>query len=290
MRRITWSVLWRALPVLLSLALYACSVSAQNPFFTGSAPSVISGSGNTLTVVLVVTNSGGIAASSVNVTGIQLSGNAATSPATYPITVGDIAAASTFPINATFNGGKFTAGTKNLLAVRGTYSYGGSTQGFTVNRYVTIPAAQSAISGGVQVPIPAGFQADIGTLSLAGPLSLNNFATHYPEGGVVPAGGAVVDITSLPVPADSLSDFIATELAGANIASTKAITVGGSPATEVTYSDSYTAMLTIKEVGVYVVRGNTLHKIYLSYQAGDPNETTFLADFQHILNSLQFKS
>jgi hypothetical protein len=176
------------------------------------------------------------------------------------------------------------------LAVRGTYSLDGSTLGFAVNRYITIPSTQSAISGGVQVNIPPGFQVDMGTLSLQGPISLNNFASHYSEGGIVPAGGAVIDVTSISLPSGSLSDFIANELAGATVASITTITVAGSSATQVVYSDSYSNLLTLNEIAVYVPHGKLLYKIYLSYRAGDPSQSVFLTSFQQILASFQFMS
>ena len=140
--------------------------------------------------------------------------------------------------------------------------------------------------GVIAASAPPGFQVNADLLAASGPVSVNNFANQYQHGGLVPPGGADMDITSIPVPPPPLSNFIAYELQGATITSTSAITVSGISCTEEFYTESYGT--TYSNIAVYCPATTMLYKAYLSYHAGDPSESRFLTAFQTFLNSVQF--
>lgn len=137
----------RVCGLVVLMALAETRVSAQAPFFTTSTPGVVSGAGGTLGVTLPVSNSGTVRASSVKITSIQLSTAPLIAPTTFPFSPGDIPAGSTFLILASFNGNLLTVGAHYLFSVRGTYSFGNSIFGFTVNRFVTIPGPPRFLLG-----------------------------------------------------------------------------------------------------------------------------------------------
>ena len=141
--------------------------------------------------------------------------------------------------------------------------------------------------GVIFVP-PAGYAINSRVAALGGPVSLNNFGSAAQEGGVLPPGGSEIDITSVPLPSIPLQIFIARELQGATISATKQITVSGDSCTEKSYSEVFTPTLTYGNVSVYCPHGELLYKLYLSYRAGDPLESQFLASFQNILDTIHF--
>src|SRR5262245_21142215 len=137
--------------------------------------------------------------------------------------------------------------------------------------------------------VPPEFQADLLTFGLGGPISLNNFHGRYVNGGIIPFGGAAIDITHVPQPALALNDFIAEALSGSTITATAAAVVAGSPGTAVSYETAYgPTPLTIKNIAVFVPRNGVLYKLYLSYNAGDALENRFIAAFERVLSSFQF--
>lgn len=146
---------------------------------------------------------------------------------------------------------------------------------------VTVIAAN-----GVSFVVPPLFAPNASVISLGGPIALNTFNNAYQQGGIIPPGGADIDITSVPLPG-SLQSYIADELTGSIITGTNAIVVAGSSSTEVFYTDSFGG-LTYKNVAVFVPRSALLYKLYLSYHAGDTSESQFLASFEQILNTIQF--
>jgi hypothetical protein len=281
----------RPCTLILLILLLSISVAAQTPFFAAGTPSAASGTGNALSVTLPISNAGTATASSVMITSMQFSTATLISPSTLPVSIGNMPSAASFQVNASFNATGLAPGTKYLLTIRGTYVVGDSTLGFTVNRYVIVPALQGVISGGVQVTIPSGFQLDFQVLTLQGPITLNNFASEYDHGGLLPSGGADVYITSINLPTGSLNGFITRELRGATITSTGTISIAGASGIEVFFTDPFGIdTQTYKEIGVYVPHGNKLYKVYLHYYAGDPSEPIFLMNFQQVLNSMRFTS
>src|SRR6266851_4624494 len=146
----------------------------------------------------------------------------------------------------------------------------------------TLKVSLNVVQRGMILTVPSTFQIDSQALSLGGPVSLTNFAGQYQEGGIVPPGGAEIDIPNIPFPTMPLSVFIANELQGATITSTHNISVSGSSCTEESYTDSYGPTLTYSNIAVYCSHGGLLYKLYLSYRVGDALETEFLTSFQQI--------
>lgn len=133
--------------------------------------------------------------------------------------------------------------------------------------------------------IPTAFTLDSGPLSNDGPLSLNNFGNSYDAGGVIPQGGAAIDVTRIPKPNPPFSDFIAIELQDATNLSTAPITVSGVSCTRASYTDVYSATLTYSNVATYCPSGQFLYKFYLSHRSGDPNSSQYLTSYNQVLNS-----
>lgn len=140
----------------------------------------------------------------------------------------------------------------------------------------------------VSLQIPASFRLNAQIPSADGSLSFNNFGNNYIHGGFVPPAGAAIDITSIPTPQVTLSSFITNELQGALITASTTLPVAGTQGTEVFYSEDYAPTSGYRNVGVYVPIGQTLHKMYLTYEAGDPQEKSFLASFQQIISTIKF--
>jgi hypothetical protein len=135
---------------------------------------------------------------------------------------------------------------------------------------------------------PPAFTLNSGPLLVGGPLAFNNFASIYAQGGVIPPNGAEIDVTSVPLPSPPISNFIALELIGSSVASTSALTVSGISCSQVFYIDTFTASITYKNEAVYCPSGTTLYKFYLSYRAGDSNESQYLSSFQQLLSGAKF--
>jgi hypothetical protein len=136
------------------------------------------------------------------------------------------------------------------------------------------------------VTVPTAFAANTAIVGAGGPLSLDNFNGAYNEGGIIPSGGAAIDITAVPLP-PSVSDYIQNETTGSSVASISSVTVSGIVCTEVSYSDSFPPALTIDSVATYCPSGSQLFKFYLSYNSGDPNTNQFLSSYQQVLSNAQ---
>jgi hypothetical protein len=153
---------------------------------------------------------------------------------------------------------------------------------------VTLTICRCITAKSVSITYPAGWQLHSTVLDLGGPIALNNFGNAYGEGGITPRGGATINITTIPLPPGNLSDFITKEVGDGTLESTTQITVGGAAATEVVFVDTYTPTVSQKTVAVYVPHGTLLYKVYLSYQAGDSSESSFLSALQQVLSSFTF--
>jgi hypothetical protein len=135
---------------------------------------------------------------------------------------------------------------------------------------------------------PPNFAINSQLLTAGGPVSLNNFANQYDSGGIIPPGGAEMEITSLPLPPPPLSDFIANNLYGTNVTSSSSVLLAGISCTEDTYTYALGPVLTYNNIGVYCPSGNSLYTIYLSYRLNDPMGNQFITSFQALLNAVQF--
>lgn len=136
--------------------------------------------------------------------------------------------------------------------------------------------------------IPAAFAVNPRPLAVGGPLSLNTFQSVYQQGGVIPAGGAQIDIVGALLPEPPLSSYVARELEGSTDVSTSTQIVSGVSCIRASFTDAYTPVLNYKTSAVYCPSGNVLYKFHLSYHAGDSNESYFLSNFQQVLNNAKF--
>jgi hypothetical protein len=155
---------------------------------------------------------------------------------------------------------------------------------------ITLTICRCVVTKGFSLNFPSSseWQLDSHAIELCGPIALNNFGNVYIQGGIIPSGGAAIDITAIPLPSITLPEFITKELIDSTIESQTAISVAGSPATRVVFSDTYTPSLTYKTIVVYIPNQAQLYKFYISYRSGDSLEDEFITAFQQVLDSVKF--
>lgn len=116
---------------------------ATAPAFATFTPSVIN-TGAQVHISIPIGNTGTAAASSLWLTGGTLGSAQRLSPAVFRIFIGDLDVGNNANVNMVFSGVGLTAGSRYLLAIRGTYtSASGSALGFSLNRFVVIPPPTS---------------------------------------------------------------------------------------------------------------------------------------------------
>jgi hypothetical protein len=141
---------------------------------------------------------------------------------------------------------------------------------------------------GVSLAHPDGWRVNAHALALGGPLSFDNFLGQAEHGGLPPEGGAITSITSRPMPARPFEQVIMLDQAPWGIDSRANVTVGDLPAVRGSDHRQYTPGTGDKRIIVYIPRGVMLTKIFLNYNAGEPNEPQLVAAFDAILASVQF--
>lgn len=151
---------------------------------------------------------------------------------------------------------------------------------------ITLRICQCAGIGGISLGYPSRWQVNQGIEP--GAFVLKSTDDAFIEGGFLNAGAADIVVTTTPLPAEPLKDFIADNLRGQPMESQKQITVGGEVATKVVYSDLRSPTVEEQNIAVFVPHHGSLYRFYLSYNVGDSLESQFLADFQTILNSIRF--
>jgi hypothetical protein len=120
------------------------------------------------------------------------------------------------------------------------------------------------------------------------PISFDNFEHEYLNGGIIPMGGAEIDITNTKY-YGALTDLIKTETGGAAY-TTKTVSVDGISCTEAFFAESYAPGYPSSNVSVYCPdsANGLLYKIYLSYRASDPKGSQYLSTFNQVLDSIKF--
>ena len=146
------------------------------------------------------------------------------------------------------------------------------------------PASRS----GLNFAPPAGFSLNANLFAMTDGRTMD--FTNYGTAQIIPAGGADITISRLPLPSGLLSAFIAGRQRGRELISTSSITVAGEAATKVTYRDTYEAGPSFEDVLVYVPHGNALYQFVLTYGTGDPAEASFLNSLGALLASATFES
>ena len=124
---------------------------------------------------------------------------------------------------------------------------------------------------GAQVRVPPGWKFNKGLLVAGGPIALTNFAETYGRGGVLPTGGAEIEITSVPRPIE-LAGYARAELKGVQQLRLEELTSNGKPALRVSYSDEIADGIATRNLVYYVPQGTRLYKFYLTFGSGDPHE------------------
>jgi hypothetical protein len=130
------------LPILAIITIAPTLATAQvSPvqFVTGRPGLAMQG--QTLLVVLPITNNGILNATNVQVTGVTLRTAPLVSPSSFPVVLGVIAPDNGAVFQASFNAASLAPNTPYLLTVRGTYQASNATAGFTVNRFISLPPA-----------------------------------------------------------------------------------------------------------------------------------------------------
>lgn len=140
---------------------------------------------------------------------------------------------------------------------------------------------------GLNITVPAGWTFDPGSTDPGAPLSFNNFASGYLQGGVRPSGGADVNITTIPLPTISTAKLIAQELMGATLVSQTPVTVGGETGIKVVYTADYGAFED-RTLAAYVPHGSVMYKFFLNHGSRDSNAASYDATFDALLAGASF--
>ncbi len=111
-------------------------------------------------ISLPIVNEGTASAKNVNITGVSLGSAAVISPASFPVSLGTIAANVTVIFQVDFNNTSLVNGTPYTYTVNGTYQLNGKTTNFTFTPTVsTLPASPGSATAHkvtVEANIPAG--------------------------------------------------------------------------------------------------------------------------------------
>jgi len=118
------------------------------------------------------------------------------------------------------------------------------------------------------------------------PFSLINFNEQNFANGVLPPGGAEVNIATTTV-YGNFDAITATELMGVSDLSTSTVAVDGTSCMEARYHETYAGGVQMANTALYCDRGTELWKIYLAYRADDQAAAAHLADFESMLHSMR---
>lgn len=153
-------------------------------------------------------------------------------------------------------------------------------------RPTPMPAPMVTISArGLRLQYPQGWNFHREILNLGGPLNIRNF-DQYLGGGVLPVGGAEIDITTVSSNGQTDLNSLAQEELGA--ASAQGYRVDDRPALLVSYTDNFAPGLNYDNRAAYVAVGDAIYKFFLSYRNGDPRANSYVRDFQQVLASAHF--
>jgi hypothetical protein len=118
-------------------------------------------------------------------------------------------------------------------------------------------------------------------------LVFSNVFTNAP-GGLFPRGGAEIEISREPTPAESLMALIARRLSGNRNTAVESITVGGTAGKRISYDADFDPAIVLGSVEVYVPRAGSLFTLSLSYQSTDPMAASFITTYDAMLASISF--
>ena len=150
------------------------------------------------------------------------------------------------------------------------------------------PAAASIEARGARVRIPAAWSCNHQLAAAGGPIACTNFNGAYLSGGLLPAGGAEIEITSVSRPLN-LSSYSRAELKGAENLKLQELNSKGRPALRVSYTDKLAGDVSTQTVVYYVAQGNRLYKFYLTFASGDEHERDLIATLDAIVREAALK-
>jgi hypothetical protein len=187
------STLIKVLICIVILSALSHPAWTQLPALATQVPGVAS-VGNTLFVLLPIVNAGTGPASAVQITSITLGQLRPTTPSSLPLSLGDMAGGAISLVNLAFTDTTLIIGNKYLLTVRGTYVAGGTTLGFSVNRFINFG-------------VPTIFQLPANPLNVNPTADPTHAVTQFIsalDGGTITGTGADGTVFTLTLPPNAL--------------------------------------------------------------------------------------
>jgi hypothetical protein len=152
---------------------------------------------------------------------------------------------------------------------------------------INLETWKSASGEGMDFKVPPGWVMTPGTLEQTNTVEINNFASAYGHGGIVPPSGAVINSFFVTCPACNLDSVIALDTEDDQVLDRSVIMVSGQTGTRVSFTQSFGA-LSYYRANVYVQYNQELYRFLLTYQLNDPMGPEFISEFSQFLNTVVF--
>jgi hypothetical protein len=196
--------------------------------------------------------------------------------------------------NNTGNGGQSSSGGDHTGAIVGG-SIGAAAAGIAL--YELLHHAHSEGTGakveriGLTLQYPEDWKLNPKLNLKDDPINVNNFNSAYLQGGIIPPGGADIDIAYFAGVNQPVGDVIKRELEDADKMEVDrhAFRIDGHDGTRVFYTDVYASGFAYENIAIYLTQGDGLYKFFLTYHQGDPHAKGFHDDFDQILKSVRFQ-
>jgi hypothetical protein len=143
-------------------------------------------------------------------------------------------------------------------------------------------------SKGARVHVPDGWSYNERLAAASGPLNITNFGGAYSTGGLMPPEGAEIEITSVPSP-PNLVEYVRKELKAAKVDKLQEMTAGEKSGIRASYVESISPDASLKTVVVYIARGPSLYKFFLSYWTSNRNEASLATAFEQVIKEAQLR-
>ena len=121
-----------------------------------------------------------------------------------------------------------------------------------------VPPALSVDGKGVQTRVPAGWTSNPALVKAGGPIAMTNFQGVYLQGGLLPEGGAEIEITSVPRPIE-LAGYARSELRGVQQVKIEELSNKGKPTLRVRYTEQPADGVSTENVVYYIGQGQRLY-------------------------------
>jgi hypothetical protein len=141
---------------------------------------------------------------------------------------------------------------------------------------------------GASISAPAGWTCNAPLLAAGGPIACANFAEPNATGGVLPPGGAEIEITSVARPM-ALDVYARGELRGVRDVKLQEAPVGGRPALRAAYTEQVAPGVSTDNQVYYVAQGNRLYKFYLTYHSGDAQAAALVRTWETVVREAVLK-